>query len=417
MKVAFVIEYFPPFAAGGSEWSTYYLAKDLARNGTSVVVLTPNYGSKKSEKIENVRVIRFPFYLKLKDVNKLPGNFALTNPLWTVWNTLSLIYFIKKEKPDVIHVQGKYSVPSTVLANLLFRKPLIATIRDYQIICNYGICLTDNKMACNLKNYFFSDFRQYFNIYVKNKNLRSIFLNLIYAIWGRFSKNYLKYFVNKADLIISLSKKQKLILRKNGITPHIESISTNYVFNNITFLKKNKKYIVFVGRLTPGKGIGLFLEAIPIVKKTLKDLKIVIIGLGMYKEKVEALAQIDHNITYIPFVNHQKLQKHLEKGLLVVVPSLWQDPLPRVAMEAISNGTPVIATNSGGLPEIIHNDIYGYICKRTPNDLASKIILGVENEKRLRKNIQNDFNKLSYEFGLKLVLRYIKIYESLINEK
>ena len=417
MKIAFIIEYFPPFAAGGSEWSTYYLAKDLAAKGQEVVILTPNYGAKKSEEIDGFKVIRFPFYLKLKKLNQLPGNFALTNPLWVIWVAISLFLIVKKENPDVIHVHGKYSVPPAVIANLIFKKPLIATIRDYLVICNYGICLMTSDKVCNLKDYFFKDFKSYVNIYVANKNIISIFTNLMFAIWGRLSKNYLKFFINKADYLISLSKKQKDIFVKNGITPKIKPLYTNYVFKKVDHLGKVTNSILYVGRLTHGKGLGLLLNAISIIKGKTKNMTFTIIGDGLFRKGVEKKSRADKSIIYLPYVKHHQLQKHFQKSLLTVVPSIWPDPLPRVAMESISNGTPVIATNSGGLPEVVKNGIYGYLAKKNSEDLANKIILGLKNEKTLRKNIKRDFEKLSNNFGPKLAVRYIEIYQSLILKK
>ena len=417
MKIVFVIEYFPPFAAGGSEWSTYYLAKDLAASGQEVVVLTPNYGAKKKEYIDGIRVLRFPFYLKLKDRNKLPGNFALTNPLWFIWVAVNLFLLIKKENPDVIHVQGKYSVPPAVIANLFFKKPLVATVRDYLVICNYGICLMDSDKACNLKDYFFRDFKSYLNLYLAKKNFLSIVTNLIFAIWGRFSKNYLKFFINQADYLICLSKKQETIFAKNGITPKIESIYTNYVFNKVNSPEKALTNILYVGRLTYGKGIGLFLRAIPIVKKKVKGVTFTIIGDGIFRKEVKKIADADRTVRYEPYIDHQKLQKYFQKSRLTVVPSIWPDPLPRIAMESIARGTPVIATNSGGLPEVVKNGLYGYLAEKNSADLANKIILGIKNEKVLRNNIKRDFKKLSNDFGSKLALRYIEIYKSLVLKK
>ena len=417
MKIVFVIEYFPPFAAGGSEWSTYYLAKDLAASGQEVVVLTPNYGAKKKEYIDGIRVLRSPFYLKLKNFNQLPGNFALTNPFWILWTVINLFLLIKKENPDVIHVQGKYSVPPAVIANLFFKKPLVATVRDYLVICNYGICLMGSDKVCNLKDYFFRDFKSYLNIYLAKKDFLSIIINFMFAIWGRLSKNYLKFFINKTDYLISLSKKQRTILVKNGITPKIEPIYTNYVFNKATFLKKVNTDIMYVGRLTYGKGIGLFLGAIPIIKKKVKGVTFTIIGDGIFRKEVKKIADADRTVRYEPYIDHQKLQKYFQKSRLTVVPSIWPDPLPRIAMESIARGTPVIATNSGGLPEVVKNGLYGYLAEKNSADLANKIILGIKNEKVLRNNIKRDFKKLSNDFGSKLALRYIEIYKSLVLKK
>ena len=417
MKIAFVIEYFPPFAAGGSEWSTYYLAKDLAASDQEMVVLTPNYGAKKQEEVDGVRVIRFPFYLKLKNFNQLPGNFALTNPFWILWTVIHLFILFKKENPDVIHVQGKYSVPSAVLANFFFKKPLVATIRDNLVICNYGICLMSSDKACNLKDYFFRDFKSYLNIYFAKKNFLSIVTNLVFAIWGGFSKNYLKFFINQADYVICLSKKQKTIFTKNGITPKIESIYTNYVFNKVDSLGKVRNNIIYAGRLTYGKGIGLFLGAIPIIRKKAKEVTFTIIGDGIFAKEVKKMADADRTVKYEPYIDHQKLLKYFQKSRLTVVPSIWPDPLPRIAMESISRGTPVIATISGGLPEVVKNGLYGYLAEKNSADLANKIILGIKNENVLRNNIRRDFKKLSHDFGSKLALRYIEIYKSLILKK
>src|SRR3989344_2841211 len=377
MKIAFVIEYFRPMGAGGSGWSTYYLAKDLAANNQEVVVLTPNYGAKKTEFDDGIRILRFPFYLKLKNFNQLPGNFALTNPFWILWTAINLFILLKKENPDVIHVQGKYSVPPAVIANIFFKKPLVATVRDYLVICNYGICLMDSDKVCNLKDYFFRDFKSYLNIYLAKKDFLSIIINFMFAIWGRLSKNYLKFFINKTDYLISLSKKQRTILVKNGITPKIEPIYTNYVFNKATFLKKVNTDIMYVGRLTYGKGIGLFLGAIPIIKKKVKGVTFTIVGDGIFRKEVEKIAHDDDTVNYIPYIEHQKLQKYFQKSRLTVVPSIWPDPLPRIAMESIASGTPVIATDSGGLPEIVKNGVYGYLSRKNFKDLANKVILGI----------------------------------------
>ena len=68
MRILFLCDYFPPFAPGGAEWSSYYSAKALARKGEEIIVLTPNYGQlPKIERKQGFKVIRFPFPFKLKN--------------------------------------------------------------------------------------------------------------------------------------------------------------------------------------------------------------------------------------------------------------------------------------------------------------------------------------------------------------
>lgn len=417
MKIAFVIEYFPPFAAGGSEWSTFYLAQDLAKIGHQVIVITPNYNAKVQQKESKVKIIRFPFYLKIKKPAILPGNFMLTNPIWLIWTAINIFLTIQKEKPDIIHIHGKYSIPPTVLANVFLKKPVTATIRDYMIICNYGICLTENEIACNLKDYFLKDFPKYIQIYVQNKNISSLVLNITYAIWGRLAKNYLKFFTNKVDFLICLSDKQRFILKRNGVRSKLDVIQTNYKFKKIISKKNIRKNVLFVGRLTNGKGIKLFLESIPKIKNKIQDVSFTIIGTGPLKSLVKKFTKSHRSVKYLNYMDHKKLQHFFQNSSISAVPSIWPDPLPRVAMESIANGTPVVATNAGGLPEIIKKNYYGYIANKDPDDLAKKILLALNNEQKLRENIYKDFEKLSEKYGPKLAIRHLEIYKRLIKRK
>src|SRR4030043_694326 len=102
MKIAFDIEYFSPFAPGGAEWSTYYLAKDLAKKkNMEIFVLTPNYGVKKHEIMDRINVYRFPFYKKLKKNSPALTSFYYTNPIWFLWTAYQIFNFVKKNNIDI----------------------------------------------------------------------------------------------------------------------------------------------------------------------------------------------------------------------------------------------------------------------------------------------------------------------------
>ena len=95
MKIVFVIEYFFPFDKGGSEWSTFYLAKGLVKSGHKVTILTPDYGSDRQQTIEGVQILRYPFYKKVKNFETIPSNFFFTNPFFVTMNRESLNSFIE----------------------------------------------------------------------------------------------------------------------------------------------------------------------------------------------------------------------------------------------------------------------------------------------------------------------------------
>ena len=414
MKIAFVIEYFRPMGAGGSGWSTYYLAKDLAANNQEVVVLTPNYGAKKTEFDDGIRILRFPFYLKLKNFNQLPGNFALTNPFWILWTVINLFLLIRKETPDVIRVQGKYSVPPAVIANLFVKKPLVATIRDYQLICNYGFCLYRGNKACNIFEYFSHDLTYYLKNYLKFPNPLVIFLNVLYALWGRIARNLMKIFGMNVNIVV-LSQKQKEIFLANGFKK-VTVIGNSFSFAKVLPKIKKQNALLFAGRLTLGKGVGLLIKTLPKLMKSFPNYKFYFVGDGPLINDLTRLKRANKNI-YIQIlgqINHGSLLKLMSKVKLVLVPSLWPEPFGRVALEAISQGTPVVASNKGGLPEIIKDGRYGLIINPTKENLIKGVKRGLKENKKLQNNIYNDFAIIKRKFQKDISKAYIKLYKNLI---
>ncbi len=414
MKVAFITEYFPPFTVGGGEWSTYYLARNLKKIGVEVVIITPDLGSRKFDNPKDVNIRKIPFYLKPKSFKTLPGNFAYSNPLWIIWAAFFYYQTLKKENVDIIHVQGKYSIPPVIFANLLLQKPLVATIRDYIAICNYGICLMSGEKACNLIEYFLDDFMKYYAIYVKNKNPKSFILNLMYAIWGRLTKNMLKISLNRINSITTMSIKQKEILEKNNIRKSITVIRNSFEFEKSPKkVSKHQNIALFVGRLTYGKGVNLILESIPKVQKVYPKLKFLFVGSGPLENEITRTGRINKKVIFIGRIAHQELSKIYKKSALVLVPSIWPEPFARVVVESLSNITPVVVTRSGGLPEVIEDGRWGYVSEKNVDDLAASIIKTIDNNSKLRANIASDFKKICEEFSSSVALKHLKLYKQI----
>src|SRR3989344_5071117 len=108
-------EFFYPYAQGGSEWSTYYLATSLRRKGYRVIILTPCYNGTSRGRWEGLTIERFSMGKKLSHPTESVTPFWHTNPWWILTSTIALLRVVKKYKADIIHVQGKYFLPATLL--------------------------------------------------------------------------------------------------------------------------------------------------------------------------------------------------------------------------------------------------------------------------------------------------------------
>jgi len=408
MKVAFLIEYFPPYAIGGSEWSTYYLAQQLSKQNIDVVVITPDYGNKKLNEKVDFKIVKFPFYKKIQN-SSLPGNFFYTNPLWIIWTALAFLYFVQRERVDVIHVQGKYSLPGARLANLFLRKPIIVTLRDYQPLCNYGFCLYHKNKACNLKHYFTHDFKTYYKEYVLNKSEFKLVLNILFAVWGRLAKTMLAISA-KGTHIVVLSKYQKEVYEANGF------LNTEVIGNSIVLPKhatiSRDNTILYIGRLTPGKGIELLISALPRIAKMLPNYQFLFIGEGFLKEKLQVLSKKNSRIKLLGQVGHEGAIQALRKAKLTIIPSVWPEPFGRVAAESLMCKTPLVVTNRGALPELV-NKRWGVISDATPEAFCMAVKKGIDKNDDYKKNIQSDYTELKKSFTNSTPDKYQKLYKEI----
>lgn len=145
--------------------------------------------------------------------------------------------------------------------------------------------------------------------------------------------------------------KQKAVTVLNGV-------------NTDQFRPSEKERVIrFVGRLFWEKGAHILLDALALVLPENSGWRAEFIGatrfentanLSVYErglvDKMEALGHQIHATGYVP---RDVAREKLASAAIVVIPSLWQDPCPLVALEAMASGACVVATARGGLPEII----------------------------------------------------------------
>ena len=114
-------------------------------------------------------------------------------------------------------------------------------------------------------------------------------------------------------------------------------------------------HIVFVGRLAHIKGPHLLLEAAPHVLKLYSAARFVFAGDGQMREGLEQRARdmgIAGNVEFVGHLRGKVLATLYHAADMVVVPSLYE-PFGMVALEAMACGTPVVASDTGGLREIM----------------------------------------------------------------
>lgn len=167
------------------------------------------------------------------------------------------------------------------------------------------------------------------------------------------------------DTIVQLDiPETKVVVIQNGVdTTMFHPINNS---RNDLGLPKNRKIILSVGNVIKTKGHHLIIKALSIIRK--KDPQkqlphLIIIGDGNYKTKlIKLIKELDLKdyVTFTGRLQHNTIIKWYNACDIFCLAS-YHEGLPNVLREAMACGKPVVATNVGGIPEIITSDDYGFL--------------------------------------------------------
>jgi glycosyltransferase involved in cell wall biosynthesis len=135
------------------------------------------------------------------------------------------------------------------------------------------------------------------------------------------------------------------------------------VFRAVKPVSERSRMIGYVGRLREEKGLMNFVRAIPLLRERFNDIAFTIIGEGALWGTARhelKLTESCEAVTMMGWVPHSDLPRYLNEFKLFVFPS-YGEGLPRAVQEAMSCGAPVLATDVGGVPDLIKDGETGFI--------------------------------------------------------
>ena len=232
-----------------------------------------------------------------------------------------------------------------------------------------------------------------FNLLKKEFNSKFVlyFHNDPLSMYGsKSSKERLKLLIN-LDKIVFISKwvQDRFFINLDKKL----SDKTDVIYHSIHKIKKKEKKenrITFVGKLNTSKGYDIYKDAIIKILDEFKDWKAFSIGDEDRRRPI-----IDHiNHRELGFLKHKEVLSFLSKSEIAVVPSRWEEPFGRTALESSSRACATIISNRGGLPETTDHCII--LKKLNSNELYKQIKLLIT-DKKLRKKIQDGgFNNIKH---------------------
>jgi glycosyltransferase involved in cell wall biosynthesis len=363
----------PPTRGGAVEEYVYQLSRHLRRLGIDAVVIDANYDSSRVvyEDVNGAQVVRVP-------TAKPSVGFKERILKEILFGSITASY-INREDFDVVHV------------NTAWVGFTLALRRSAGKLKSQGFVYT-----CH--NPLWPEDR----VHVREKIVR--------LVEG--------YIMKIADTVIALNKTmQKALTEKAKVDPRKMVIVPNGVdteffrpgLKSEQILSKygleEQSYILFVGRVSPEKGIHILLRAFKqIVNDIPKDFKLVVVGplasafnsaqISSYAKAVMRYAKegLGERVVFTGAIDRNSLRILYSSAYCFILPSL-AEAFPMVLLEAMASGTPPIGSTTGGIQDVIIDGVNGLLFRKGDwEDLASKLLMLIA-DKNLRDKLATSARK------------------------
>lgn len=173
---------------------------------------------------------------------------------------------------------------------------------------------------------------------------------------------------------------------------------------------EGKKVIMFSGKLTKYKGVKYLIQAAKNI-----DGIICIAGDGPERKNLEKLVNElkASNVVFLGYIKNDSLIKLYYRADVCVVPSVWDEPLGLVALEAMATKTPVVVTRKGGIPLAVKDGVNGlFVRPRNSTEIASKVNTLLQNDTLSKKMGERARQTILERFTWeKIAVRFEKMYE------
>jgi len=381
----------PSLRGGAVEEYVYQLVKHLRRLGVDAVAVDSTHSDKPElEEVKGVPILRVP----VPDLRRAPKGFVLTEYVFGLRASKA----VREIGVEIVHANTAWA--GFALAKSLGGIPLL-------------VYTCHNPLWPEERVHAQEHVVRLVEGYAMKRSTAVIALN-----------NTMK----RSIIAKAVVDKAKVVVVPNGVDT--EFFRPDIPVDDVTerFGLESRRVILFVGRVTYGKGVHILLKAFRILVKRYPDLKLVVVGplsdrfgeegVSEYARALVAYAERflpRNSYVFTGAVDRETLRKFYSSAYVCVLPSYFE-AFGMILIEAMASGCPVIGSNTGGIPDIVVDGYNGLLFKRGDYaDLTSKLEILLE-DRSIRNAMSANARRYAVErFGWQAVAFKIEsIYKRLV---
>ena len=360
MKVAILIDTWFPFIGGG-QINAWEIARRIAKSNIQIDIITRNNGKDNLKYPKNLKVF------KLGSKSKPDNSFS------KIVFLIRSFFFIKSQDYDLIHAHAFLPGITARLLMVFKGVPAVFTVHGTSI---------NTKLSSPISRWL----------------EKFILTQILYSAQITVSRDFLK--------IKNINKQVFYI--PNGV-----DIAR---FDKVKMSKSGNPTLIFVGRLHPQKNLDTLINALKIVKESVPNIRLMIVGEGKLKSELERQVRdlkLKENIRFLGPKTGSELINLYKSSHAFILPSIYEGQ-PLTLLEAWAAKLPVIVSKTGDCQYLVKNGRNGYFINNQYDfsDIARVIKKAFEN-KNLERLGLNGYNFVEEGFSWeKSATDTLKVYES-----
>jgi len=385
MHILILSDFFPPQVNAGAESIAFEISKGYRNEGHKVSVVTINKALKIGELVINKDDEVTCYQIGFNYNEKLSGYVGLYNP--TVLKIIKKI--INKNNFNAAHIHNIHAYISYSVISLLkmYNIPAILTAHDAMSIdygkYDQGVSNKD----CSLSSHVTYQ-ANYFKIWKKHWKRYNLIRNI-----------FIRHQFNKLKKVVCVSRELEKLLNASGIG------NTQVIHNGLSIIDQpghrdieefknkigisdNDRILLFAGRLSTAKG---FSQAQKLIKRLIEkdsNIKLLVVG-----KKVDVDTGIANNVINTGWLSKAEMNLVYSVSDITLVPSIYLDPFPTVALESMRLGVPAVISVYTGAKEAVIDGVTGFYMNPFDIDDAAGKVLKILYDDQLRYSMADQSKK------------------------
>jgi glycosyltransferase involved in cell wall biosynthesis len=291
-----------------------------------------------------------------------------------VWNADaagSLTELVRQVRPDVAYVNNYFPALSASCLEVLGRSgiPTVLAVRNYRLACAPGGLFRDGVRCHSCLGRRFPLPAVTHACYKGSAAASAVAATALVTARHTVARH------TGTVRFAPISEYLNRFLRQLGIPADRATTKPGTMWNPPAAQWSAGDYVLLAGRLEPEKGLRYALDAV----RATPGLRLLVAGTGSQLAEARRTAPVEQ-VEFLGWRPAAEVLRLISGARATLVPSVWDEPFGRVAMESLACGTPVVVSDRGGLPEIPEDSVSGLVVDPTDGTALVRALTRIQRE-------------------------------------